>query len=171
VGINFGAPGDRRDADGTLWLDYPSVGGPSPDIPVQIEGDVHYFRRHAMRVTGPDHRWVGASGMEGARSVALRLGTRKEAENPRTYTVRLYFLEPEASVQPSQRVFHVSLQGRRVLESLDLVRETGGTNRLLVKEFDGIEVDELLTLTFTPAGDQEAAGSILCGMEVRAEGW
>ncbi|MEZ6045603.1 MAG: PQQ-binding-like beta-propeller repeat protein [Planctomycetaceae bacterium] len=30
VGINFGAPGDRRDAEGTLWLDYPEIGGPSP---------------------------------------------------------------------------------------------------------------------------------------------
>ena len=29
VGINFGAPGDRRADDGTLWLDWPSVGGPS----------------------------------------------------------------------------------------------------------------------------------------------
>ena len=32
LGINFGAPGDRRDADGTMWLDYPNVGGPSPKV-------------------------------------------------------------------------------------------------------------------------------------------
>ena len=24
IGINLGAPGDRRDADGTLWLEYPA---------------------------------------------------------------------------------------------------------------------------------------------------
>ena len=27
VGINFGAPGNRKADDGTLWLEYPSVGG------------------------------------------------------------------------------------------------------------------------------------------------
>ena len=34
LGINFGAPGDRKADDGTLWLDFPSVGGPSPRCPV-----------------------------------------------------------------------------------------------------------------------------------------
>ena len=33
IGINFGAPGDRMADNNTLWLDYPSVGGNSPDIP------------------------------------------------------------------------------------------------------------------------------------------
>ena len=32
VGINFGAPGDRMTREGTLWLDFPSVGGPSPEL-------------------------------------------------------------------------------------------------------------------------------------------
>ena len=27
VGINLNAPGDRVAADGTLWVDFPSVGG------------------------------------------------------------------------------------------------------------------------------------------------
>ena len=27
IGINLGAPGDRKTRDGTLWLDFPSVGG------------------------------------------------------------------------------------------------------------------------------------------------
>src|SRR5213080_2766844 len=35
VGINLGAPGDRKAADGTLWLEYPSVGGPSPSVGVR----------------------------------------------------------------------------------------------------------------------------------------
>ena len=32
LGINLGAPGDRKDAQGTLWLEYPSVGGKSPAV-------------------------------------------------------------------------------------------------------------------------------------------
>ena len=34
--MNFGAPGDRRSPDGTLWLEYPSVGGKSPDVPIYL---------------------------------------------------------------------------------------------------------------------------------------
>ena len=37
VGINLGAPGDRKADDGTLWLEYPSVGGSSPTVPITIE--------------------------------------------------------------------------------------------------------------------------------------
>ncbi|MCD6365718.1 MAG: PQQ-binding-like beta-propeller repeat protein, partial [Planctomycetes bacterium] len=53
LGVNFGAPGDRRLPGGSLWLDYPSVGGESPDIPVKVAGDdVHYYRRHASQMAG-----------------------------------------------------------------------------------------------------------------------
>jgi len=43
VGINFGAPGDRRADDGTLWLEYPIVGGSSPNVPVTIDHDKLLF--------------------------------------------------------------------------------------------------------------------------------
>ena len=48
VGINLGAPGDRGADDGTLWLDYPSVGGPSPDIPVTVRGAAPAHRRRPL---------------------------------------------------------------------------------------------------------------------------
>ncbi|MEX0718597.1 MAG: PQQ-binding-like beta-propeller repeat protein [Planctomycetaceae bacterium] len=40
VGINFGAPGDRRAPDGTLWLEYPETGGPSPSLTVKVSPGV-----------------------------------------------------------------------------------------------------------------------------------
>jgi len=76
VGINFGASGDRRAESGTLWLDFPSVGGPSPDIPVSVEGSpTKLFRFHMshLKQNGEDApRWVGASGIEGATAVTIR---------------------------------------------------------------------------------------------------
>ena len=38
MGLNFGAPGDRKADDGTLWLEYPVVGGPSPGVTVVVDG-------------------------------------------------------------------------------------------------------------------------------------
>lgn len=76
VGINFGAPGDRLAENGTLWLDFPSVGGPSPDIPVSVEGhSKQLFRCHMshLKENGEDApRWVGASGIEGVTAVTIR---------------------------------------------------------------------------------------------------
>lgn len=36
LGINFGAPGDRRAADGTLWTPWPPSGAPAPDLDVRL---------------------------------------------------------------------------------------------------------------------------------------
>ena len=91
VGINLGAPGDCLAADGTLWLDYPSVGGPSPDVPVAMDdGQVKWFRRHSSRITSGTHPWVVASGCEGLRRLAVTLAPAGAKDTVR-YTVRLYF--------------------------------------------------------------------------------
>ncbi|NOZ21561.1 MAG: PQQ-binding-like beta-propeller repeat protein [Planctomycetes bacterium] len=89
VGINLGAPGNRMARDGTLWLEYPSVGGPSPDVPISIESrDVKTFRCHTSRLASQPRakaptplNWVAASGIEGEATITLRpfLQPRKEA--------------------------------------------------------------------------------------------
>ena len=71
VGINFGAPGDRRDGAGTLWLDYPSIGGKSPDLAVRVTGPARYYRHHPWRFSGSGPRWIAASGVEDARTLVL----------------------------------------------------------------------------------------------------
>jgi outer membrane protein assembly factor BamB len=165
VGINFGAPGDRKADDGTLWLDYPHVGGQSPTVPVSVTGTIEWFRRHASQVAGGSS-WVGASGGKGITSATVTLGVDGDPE--RAYTVRLHFAEP-AGLTAGQRVFHVALQGQEVLHDFDIAREAGGPNRGLVKELKGIRVKKELTVTLTPA----SAGKepVLCGVEVHAEGW
>lgn len=72
VGINFGAPGDRRTEDGTLWLEYPSVGGDSPGLPITVTGkSVAYFRHHASQVGGAGLPWVTASGVRDCETITI----------------------------------------------------------------------------------------------------
>lgn len=72
VGINFGAPGDRRAADGTMWLEYPSVGGDSPIVPVTVTGKgTNYFRRHSFQVSGAGWPWVASSGIRDCESITI----------------------------------------------------------------------------------------------------
>ena len=66
VAVNFGAPGNRRAPNGTLWLDYPDAGsdaGPAPIVsdPRQLET----FRHHYSRIEEGDLKWVAASGVRG----------------------------------------------------------------------------------------------------------
>lgn len=79
VGLNFGAPGDRMTREGTLWLDWPSVGGPSPDVKVEISPQTaEFFYRHAAWMKpGQGWPWVAASGVKGMRSIAIEPAVRR----------------------------------------------------------------------------------------------
>ena len=78
AGINFGAPGDRSSENGTLWLDYPSVGGRSPDLKVTVSNKKHeLFRHHALKVqssSGNDGmNWVAASGIINPHKITIAI--------------------------------------------------------------------------------------------------
>ena len=169
IGINLGAPGDRRAPDGTLWLDYPSIGGPSPDIPVSISPEnSHWFRRHSSRVSGEGLQWVAASGARGLTAITITLNNNPG--QPRLYTVALYFIEPD-DLKPGERVFSVALQGQEVLRDFDILREAGQPNHMIVKKFKGISVAGDLTVNLSPSTSATVSAAILCGVAVTAEGW
>ncbi|MCH7988379.1 MAG: hypothetical protein IID46_04415 [Planctomycetes bacterium] len=166
IGLNFGAPGDRRGPNGTLWLDYPAVGGPSPKIDVTVTPEEpEWFRRHSSQLQGDGLNWIAASGGKGIESVALKLGT--QAGSARSYTVRLHFSEPD-DIKPGERLFSVALQNRTVLKHFDIVQEAGGSHRAVVKEFTGISAETVLLLTLIPA-ETSRLKPVLCGIEVVAE--
>lgn len=163
LGINLGAPGDRQAENGTLWLDYPNVGGSSPVVTLKLDGkDLRYFHKHSAFVETGNQKWVAASGVEGASALTVTLSPDQKAE--RRYTVRLHFLEPDAT-QPGARLFDVSLQGNRVLEQLDVVKAAAGSNRALIREFKGIPATTELKVELTPVQGQ----TLLSGVEILVE--
>ena len=186
VGLNLGAPGDRLAADGTLWLDYPSRGGPSPDPELVAEpsrkttwtdaegkGRVRHeyaggsLCYHASRIRGAGPNWVAASALTGVTNLTIRLAAADVAERP--YDVRLYFAELE-EMRRGQRIFDVRLQDRDVLQDLDIVDKAGGADRCLIEAFKGIVVKDLLKITLTPSS-RSRVGPLLCGVEIVAAGW
>jgi hypothetical protein len=195
VGINFGAPGNHYAEGNILWLEFPSIGGPSPDIPIRAKYEnPQWFRSHSSKVNGK-HNWVTASGVTGLREVSIRMfiqpGRNPSSinafdkhieqiptwqedqikgafERPRPYTVRLYFAE-NAEYEVGRRLFDVSVQGKQVLEAFDIVKEAGRVNHPVVKEFKGINVKDDLKVTLTPTVEGKAE-PLLCGIEIIAEG-
>jgi len=161
VGVNFGAPGDRMSAAGTLWLDVPSVGGPSPRVAVSVQpGTCMPYYRHALRVPADTAMpWVSASGIRGVEKVVVQLLPPGLRDRPRSYTVRLYFAEPD-NAPPGSRVFDVALQGMRVLKHFDIVKEAGGPRRTVVKEFRGITIPEKLAVTLVARNGETVVSGI-----------
>jgi hypothetical protein len=168
-GINFGAPGDRRAADGTLWLEYPVLGGPSAELGVTVvPKQPRYLYHHSSRMRGgTGHPWVAASGVIGAREVLLGPASAGAAGEARSWTVRLYFAELE-DLAAGQRVFTVRVGEAAVLQDLDVVKEAGGPYRSVVKELKNVAADTGLRIRLTPRPGSRLP--LLCGIELVYEG-
>ena len=77
LGLNFGAPGDRRAGDGTYWIDYPSVGGPSPSARIKLNGkELKYKRRHSALIESGTLPWISASALEGEAEIVIELNRK-----------------------------------------------------------------------------------------------
>lgn len=164
LGINLGAPGDRRLDDGTLWLDYPDVGGPSPKITVAAQPeDTHWFRHHSSRIQEGTYPWVAASGALGLQT--LRVQLQPEGSEEKRYQIRLFFAE-NAGAEPAERVFDIRLQGDVAAEGVDVVSLAGGPYREHVLEFPGVAVTDDLVIELTPRSKLE---TLLCGVEAIEE--
>ncbi len=78
AGVNFGAPGNRLDADRSiLWVEYPVRVGPAPelDLTVQTAGELDLFRQHSAWIRNPqeEYAWVAAYGIMGVEHITLTL--------------------------------------------------------------------------------------------------
>ena len=171
MALNLGAPGDRRDPAGTLWLAYPR---PWSRMQLGLETKVEflpgcgYFSHdtHALDVKGTDYPWLFASGCAGMSRFTLPL--LEPGQEPAAYAVRLHFAET-AQDQPGGRVFDVKLQGETVLEDFDIVQAAGGPMRATVREFEDIEVRRGLTIEFVPRSQEPTAlnGPLLNAIELK----
>jgi hypothetical protein len=175
LAVNFGAPGDRRAADGTLWLSYPR-----PIITERLVLDLKFETKTAKgggffcnnvdfaKFAGAADGWIYACGARGLERCAIPVAAA--GDPPARYTVRLLFAETEND-KPGGRVFDVKLQGRTVLKDFDILKESGGTQRALVKEFKGVEAGENLVLELLPRGNPAAlaATPVINGIEIVRE--
>ena len=169
VAVNFGAPGDRRDGEHTLWLCYPRPPirpGLRLDLKADIMSGGGYFRRNAdaLTIEGTDKPWLFPSGCLGLTRCVLPLIAK--GQPPATYAVRLSFAEP-TNDRAGQRVFDVEVQGRVVAEALDVYGLAGGRDRALVREVRPVRVHNALTVELVPNADNPAPARapLICGIE------
>lgn len=171
--MNLAAPGDRRDAEGRLWLSLPrprintfgKLARGVLKLPVESEGLRDLQRRNAdsTPIRGSDAPWLYASCARGEIKLTMTLGPASDA--PRPYRVVLHFAELD-DVMPGDRVFDVKLQGKVVAKGLDVLKQSGGRFTALTKEFRGIRAGGTVTLELVKRRDLPPT---LSGLEVLAE--
>jgi len=171
LGINLGAPGDRNDAAGRLWLGYPRPFQGRLVLPLDIQATFYPGGRFAAgnsvytAFTGTDDPWLFASAALGLKKCVIPLVG--EADGTAIYRVRLAFADPQND-QPGRRVFDIKLQGKLVEESFDIVQAASGRNRAVVQEFDGVEVADSMVIELLSKGGNPAPQQlpILQGIEI-----
>ena len=165
LGLNFGAPGDRCDEDGTLGLACDQkLDGP---VTVRVEVDpTSRFRWHPSHVAGAGPQWVAASGIDGVRKISVDL-TPPEGP-PVRYRVALYFIEPQA-VAAGQRLFDIALQGKIATRGFDIVAKAGTVRRAVLCRFERVPVRGRLEIAFLPHTGAKLPYAAVCGLEVRDE--
>jgi len=159
LAVNFGAPGDMRAQDGTVWFGYPrpktTVGqGAFRNYGIKFdlaEGGVPEVIQRDWRgrtFAGTDKPWLFTSALKGATRFTVPL--LKKGEKGR-YTVRLGFT-PLTGDRAGTRVFDIKLQGKTVLTKLDVTKATGGMGRVTIKEFKGVNVEGDMLVEMVPFG-------------------
>ncbi len=78
LGINFGAPGDRRGDDGLLWIEYPVVAGSSPPVSIELNPEASFFQKHSSTMGGTDVPWILASGVQGVTDIRIGMALTGE---------------------------------------------------------------------------------------------
>lgn len=130
LGINFGAPGDRVASDGTLWIDYPAVGGDSVDFELFISGETEYVRQNSLHFRGPGITWVGSSSLQNADTIKIPL---KVNERPDEF--RFPVVNSADDAEESEK-------GEVSLTSSDLELVEDGSTQTVGLRFEGVNLDK-----------------------------
>ena len=154
IGYNLGAPGDRHDENGTLWMR--AIRG-GRDIKIETDPkELNWYAR------GGDTHWIGQSGVEGNATlwIPTALKQSKNSKTKGTFDVKLFFAEPN-NAKPGERVFDVTLEGQPALSGVDIA---ANGEALLVKEFKGLAIQGMLDIELKAS----AGEPVLCGVELTA---
>jgi hypothetical protein len=147
VGLNFGAPGDRRDSNGLLWLEYPATAGPSPPLAIEFNDGAEFYQNHTSTMLGTDLPWVRASGVSGITAVSIGVKIqnpelkeeRNEVTEPQEYQLRLLL----GVANPKQKaIVDIFAQGEKVSEGLEI------TEPAITQVIQSVTIGEDLQLRF-----------------------
>ena len=170
--INFGAPGDRRDVSGRLWISHPR-NLPYRETSLELNTGIDITFVNAAnylavndeftRIPGGEPEWIYSSAANQIQRITVPLqdGGATTAE----YRVTLHWAELNDQLGGGSREFDVVAQGKPVVSGWDITAEAGGPFRAVRHVIDSVAVDDVLVLEFVP-GDAATALPCLNALEI-----
>lgn len=154
MALNLGAPGDRKDAQGTVWFSYPrrtAYRETGLDLkldlkPVFARGGGFRSVSETSLTAAEAEPWLYTSWAEGISRITLPL--LGPDDPPAEYVVRLYLADLRP-VSEEVSVFDVRLQGETAARDVTLSR-WDGTGAPPVVELPAVRVERELVLELIP---------------------
>lgn len=161
--VNLGAPGDRKDEFGNMWLAYPRpklVGRLEYELNIKSQlapGGKFFAGSESDAIESAPQPWIFSSGAHGLRRCEVPLLGKDD--EPAAYRVALHIAEREGGVAP----FSIHLQGAVAERRIEL--GAGDLQRPLKYEFSPVQVSDSLTIEIKTEGDGRPP--TICGLEIQ----
>ncbi len=150
LGINLGAPGDKKDENGNIWFGYPrpiTSYGVRFNLNETVNKNMGYFAydTRGVKIKGTEKPWLYTSGCVGLSKCKIKLLDETWTAKPGSYTVRLGFYIPSGD-----RIFDIKIQGNSVLDDFDPREEMDDNREVVIKEFNHVKVESDLVIELVP---------------------
>ena len=151
LALNLGAPGDRKDAHGTVWLSYPRYKAyqeTSLDVKLDLKpqfasnGGYQSVNENASELGDAQAPWLYTSWANGLKQLTLPLLGKDDA--PATFSVQLHFADVRAADQGA--TFDVQLNGETVLTDVTLAGTDANAAAAVIHEVKDVQVTGDLTI-------------------------
>ncbi|APZ91926.1 PQQ-binding-like beta-propeller repeat protein [Fuerstiella marisgermanici] len=165
LALNLGAPGDRKDAHGTVWLSYPRYKAyqeTSLDVKLDLQpkfgsgGGYEAVNENALTVNSEQPEWLYTSWAQGLEKLTLPLLGKDD--KPAKFKVQLHFANVR-SKDPGA-TFDVQFNGETVLKDVTLPAAGEGESAGTMSEVKDVAVKDNLTITLVAANGQPLLNAV-----------
>lgn len=157
IGINFGAPGDRKTPGGEEWFGYPRPSSRERlefvfDLKPKLARGGGWYSRNleAVGIEDPDKPWVFTSGARGLQQFEVPLLGKGDPKS--NYNVKFFFANLD---QDDCGAFDIKLQSETVKSDVTIKGAISGAINPQVIEINDVTVSDNLLVELVPATESK----------------
>ncbi len=165
LALNLGAPGDRKDAHGTVWLSYPRYKAyqeTSLDVKMNLApkfgtgGGYEALNEDTVDVVGAETPWLYTSWANNLTEITLPLLGKED--KPAEFSVELHFANANEEMKASS--FDVQFNGKTVLTDVSVDQVTREGIPAVKKVVEGVKVNDALTISLVAKTGQPVLNAV-----------
>ncbi len=165
LALNLGAPGDRKDAHGTVWLSYPRYKAyqeTSLDVKLNLApkfgkgGGYEALNEDSVDVLNAETPWLYTSWANNLNEITLPLLGKDD--KPADFSVELHFAN--AAEELTEANFDVQFNGKTVLENVTVNEAKQDGIPAVKKVVEGVNVKDSLKISLVSKTGQPVLNAV-----------